>query len=149
SSHAQCCRSKRPSSAHANQARPQLGKRSHTRHPWTAILRRLGGVPLIGCPSAPYSASGSFFSSIAMSFNSLDSKTSPHSWHSTYSDSSSRETICTRGCLHCSGLTFFCGECDGWLCVINLSTIQLLSGNGRFPQIFDILRRLAKDVKYP
>ena len=39
-------------------------------------------------------------SSMAMSLNSLDSKTSPHSRHSTYSDSSSRLTICTRGCLH-------------------------------------------------
>jgi len=73
-------------------------------------------------------SSGSFVSSIAMSFNSLDSKTSPHSWHSTYSDSSSRETICTCGCLQCSGLTFFREECEGWPGVINLSTVQLSRG---------------------
>src|ERR1700730_14044760 len=34
-----------------------------------------------------------------MSSNSLDSKMSPHSRHSTNSASSSRLTICTRGCL--------------------------------------------------
>ncbi len=34
-----------------------------------------------------------------MSLNSLDSKISPHSLHSTNSESSSRPTICTRGCL--------------------------------------------------
>src|SRR2546423_11938992 len=39
------------------------------------------------------------FSSIAMSLNSLESKTSPHSWHSTNSASSSRATTRTRGCL--------------------------------------------------
>jgi len=38
-------------------------------------------------------------SSMFMSLNSLDSKTSPHSLHSTNSESSSRPTICTRGCL--------------------------------------------------
>src|SRR5882724_1455283 len=40
------------------------------------------------------------FSSMDMSLNSLDSKTSPHSWHSTNSASSSRATTRTRGCLH-------------------------------------------------
>ena len=40
-----------------------------------------------------YSSSNSLFSSIAISFNSLDSNTSPHSLHSTYSESSSRDTI--------------------------------------------------------
>ena len=38
-------------------------------------------------------------SSMFMSLNSLDSKISPHSLHSTNSQSSSRLTICTRGCL--------------------------------------------------
>src|SRR5205807_2188427 len=33
-----------------------------------------------------------------MSLNSLESKTSPHSWHSTNSASSSRATTRTRGC---------------------------------------------------
>ncbi len=36
---------------------------------------------------------------MAMSSNSLESKTSPHSWHSTYSTSSSRATTRTFGCL--------------------------------------------------
>jgi hypothetical protein len=44
-------------------------------------------------------SSGLMFSSMAMSLNSLDSKTSPHSWHSTNSASSSRATTRTRGCL--------------------------------------------------
>src|SRR5437016_6277424 len=43
------------------------------------------------------------FSSMSMSLNSLESKTSPHSWHSTNSASSSRATMRTRGCLQ----TFF------------------------------------------
>src|SRR5262249_8301561 len=47
-----------------------------------------------------YVSSVVILSSMAMSLNSLDSKTSPHSRHSTYSASSSRLTICTRGCLH-------------------------------------------------
>src|SRR5271170_2486428 len=84
-----------------------------------------------------------------MSFNSLDSKTSPHSWHSTYSDSSSRETICTRGCLHCSGVTFFWGDCDGWLNVINLPTVHLARGNMNLPRLGDILRRLAYGCQVP
>ena len=46
----------------------------------------------------------SLVSSMFMSLNSLDSKISPHSWHSTNSESSSRATICTRGCLHGSAL---------------------------------------------
>src|SRR5205085_5151972 len=44
---------------------------------------------------------------MAMSLNSLASKTSPHSLHSTNSLSSSRATTCTRGCLH-------------WLCMLLL-----------------------------
>src|SRR5215470_11660431 len=43
-------------------------------------------------------------SSMAMSLNSLASKTSPHSLHSTNSLSSSRATICTRGCLQDLGI---------------------------------------------
>jgi hypothetical protein len=30
--------------------------------------------------------------------------------------------------LHCSGLTFFREECEGWLSVIKLSTVQLSRG---------------------
>ena len=52
-------------------------------------------------------------SSMFMSLNSLDSKISPHSLHSTNSDSSSRLTICTRGCLQgCFVLTFEGGTGD-------------------------------------
>ena len=47
-----------------------------------------------------YSSWGGIFDSISMSRSSLDSKTSRHSIHSTYSVSSSRETIWTRGCRH-------------------------------------------------
>src|SRR5437660_479291 len=43
-------------------------------------------------------SSGSIFSSIAMSWNSLDSKISRHSRHSTNSLSCCRATICTLGC---------------------------------------------------
>src|SRR5580700_2531796 len=64
----------------------------------------------------------SFFirvSSIIMSLNSLDSKISPHSRHSTNSASSSRATICTRGCLHSFMVLLFSGGCDGGIEVIN------------------------------
>src|SRR5947207_15777434 len=59
-----------------------------------------------------------FVSSMAMSLNSLDSKISPHSRHSTNSVSSSRATICTRGCLHCGMLVLFSGNWDGGVGVI-------------------------------
>src|SRR5580700_8101031 len=51
-------------------------------------------------------ASPSVFSSMLISLSSLDSKISRHSRHSTNSASSSRLTICTRGCLH-GGLPAF------------------------------------------
>ena len=95
---------------------------------------------------AAYSSSGSFFSSIAMSLNSLDSKTSRHSWHSTYSVSSSRETICTRGCLHGSGAAFFWGDGEGWLGVINSLAVHL-DGIDDLWRFGVILLRLAMDVK--
>src|SRR5258708_39543395 len=60
-----------------------------------------------------------------MSFNSLGPKTAPHSWHSTYSDSSSRDTIFTRGWLYCSRLTLFGGVCDGWLDIITCRLFTL------------------------
>src|ERR1039458_8693309 len=49
-------------------------------------------------------------SSIFMSLNSLDSNISPHSLHSTNSDSSSRLTICTRGQLVCVGTSATLGD---------------------------------------
>src|SRR5271165_1834808 len=48
-----------------------------------------------------YSCSVEIFDSMSMSRNSLDSKISRQSRHSTYSASSSRETTCTRGWRHC------------------------------------------------
>lgn len=65
-----------------------------------------------------YDSSVNFVSSIIMSLNSLDSKISPHSLHSTYSESSSRDTICTRGCLH-GGLGTFAEADGGGIGVIN------------------------------
>lgn|SRR5438132_1216482 len=72
----------------------------------------------MGVASAVYDSSLNFVSSIIMSLNSLDSKISPHSLHSTYSESSSRDTICTRGCLH-GGLGSFAGADGGEMGVIN------------------------------
>ena len=98
---------------------------------------------------AAHCSSGSFFSSIAMSFNSLDSKTSPHSWHSTYSDSSSRETICTRGCLHCSGATFFWADCDGWLSVINFVDCSTLERKWAFSPNFRYFAATGQGCQVP
>ena len=77
------------------------------------------------CAAPCYSSSPSFVSSILISLNSLDSNMSPHSLHSTYSESSSRETICTSGCLQSSRLIFCCEsccleDCEGWLGIIGL-----------------------------
>src|SRR5271167_5209768 len=49
----------------------------------------------------PYSSWEEIFDSMSMSRNSLDSKISRQSRHSTYSASASRETTWTRGCKHC------------------------------------------------
>ena len=76
--------------------------------PGTAIERKEGQA-----------SSSSLVSSIFMSLNSLDSKISPHSRHSTNSASSSRDTICTRGCLHAGMLLLFSGTCGGGIRVIN------------------------------
>src|SRR4051812_48849169 len=62
---------------------------------------------------------GSFSSSMIMSLNSLDSKISPHSLHSTNSESSSRATIWTRGCLQGALSVFFSGSGDDGDGVIN------------------------------
>lgn|SRR5580704_67339 len=70
---------------------------------WFMNCRRAGNLWRANCCGAVQGldcSGGGVLSSIAMSLNSLDSKTSPHSRHSTYSESSSRLTICTRGCLH-------------------------------------------------
>jgi len=99
--------------------------------------------------AAAYSSSRPFRSSIAISLNSLDSNTSPHSLHLTYSESSSRETICTCGCLHWSGVTFcFLAGCDGWIGVICFPRYRL---SGRVciltRAIAGILGRSVQDVK--
>src|ERR1700686_748458 len=72
---------------------------------------RLSLGPRVG----PYDswASPSVLSSMLMSLSSLDSKTSRHSRHSTNSASSSRLTICTRGCLQ-GCLPEFCGRGNGF-----------------------------------
>ena len=66
-----------------------------------------------------YSFWGGIFDSISMSRSSLDSKTSRHSIHSTYSASSSRETTWTRGCRHGWSMDLLGGKfgvlSPGWL----------------------------------
>src|SRR5579864_4786034 len=86
------------------------------------------------------------FSSMFMSLNSLDSKISPHSLHSTNSESSSRLTICTRGCLH-GGFTLPVWE-EVDLNVINpegLQTSKRRRGtfSPEFHGILDLLCRLS------
>src|SRR5579871_1733484 len=79
-----------------------------------------------------------------MSLNSLDSKISPHSLHSTNSDSSSRLTICTRGCLHGCFLSTLCGVGDG-LEVIDPDGRPMKCGWGQdIAGIFGILKLLGR-----
>src|SRR5208283_1066049 len=64
------------------------------------------GTSALSCPSNVvrpdrYSCSVEIFDSMSMSRNALDSNISRQSIHSTYSASSSRETTCTRGWIHC------------------------------------------------
>ena len=93
----------------------------------------------MGVASAVYDSSLNFVSSIIMSLNSLDSKISPHSLHSTYSESSSRDTICTRGCLH-GGLGSFAGADGGEMGVINpVYERPCPGGKGKTPEIGRIL----------
>lgn len=96
-----------------------------------------------------YSSSRRRLSSISISLNSLDSNTSPHSLHSTYSESSSRDTICTCGCLQWSGLTFCLEDCEGWIGVMASRTVRLSQKGGRFVEIGGILGRVGLDVKSP
>jgi hypothetical protein len=63
------------------------------------LRRSLRGVAFPNQPIQESCASPSTLSSMLISFSSLDSKISRHSRHSTNSASSSRLTICTRGCL--------------------------------------------------
>src|SRR5208337_3570203 len=69
-------------------------------------------------------------SSIFMSLNSLDSKISPHSLHSTNSASSSRLTICTRGCLQGCCAAALCGA-EGDFDVINPGMPRQNLGGGQ------------------
>jgi hypothetical protein len=85
-----------------------------------------------------------------MSLNSLDSKMSPHSRHSTNSASSSRATICTRGCLHSLAGTLS-GDCGGGLGVINPGDHEKpgkaavrLTGNWRY---FSVTLGLVKSFR--
>ena len=81
--------------------------------------RRASGRGPVGTARRDQDSFDRFVSSITMSLNSLDSKISPHSLHSTNSESSSRATIWTRGCLHGAILLFFSGSGDGEDGVIN------------------------------
>ncbi len=81
-------------------------------------------------------------SSIFISLNSLASKTSPHSWHSTNSESSSRATMRTRGCWHGSALFGVAGIWGGLLDVINPEWLPLPKQAGEMePEICRILDR--------
>src|SRR6267154_4588583 len=86
----------------------------------------------------------SFVSSMIMSLNSLDSKISPHSLHSTNSESSSRATICTRGCLHGTMSLLFSGSGDGEDGVINPGFGFPCRTAGDLPEIGGILDRLPQ-----
>src|SRR5271155_1768015 len=83
-------------------------------------------------------ASPSVLSSILMSLSSLDSKTSRHSRHSTNSASSSRLTICTRGCLQGCLLAFW--GCENGFEVINPEASPSLNAEepirGNFPVFY-------------
>jgi hypothetical protein len=84
-------------------------------------------------------------SSVFMSLNSLDSKISPQSLHSTNSASSSRLTICTRRCLQDCGSGFAGGE--GGLEVINpavpLNFVERGTDSREFSGIVDRAMRLS------
>src|SRR5205814_3925877 len=79
--------------------------------------------------SADQASGALVLSSMAISLNSLASKTSPHSLHSTTSESPSRATICTGGCLQgCVMLVLgaVSGEICG--CSSDIQKVQI-SGN--------------------
>ena len=95
-------------------------------------------------PSQAQGSFRNFVSSMIMSLNSLDSKISPHSLHSTNSESSSRATICTRGCLHGAMSLFFSGVGDGEDGVINPGVGSLVERPGISPEIGGILDRLLQ-----
>src|ERR1700737_1775202 len=84
-----------------------------------------------------------------MSLNSLDSKISPHSLHSTNSESSSRLTTCTRGCLHGCFMSRLWGEVD--FEVINPEGLQTNHGGGDvcagIHGILDPVCRLSSPLK--
>src|SRR5271154_85956 len=90
-------------------------------------------------------ASPSVLSSMLMSLSSLDSKTSRHSRHSTNSASSSRLTICTRGCLQGCLLAFW--GCENGFEVINPEASPSMAHGGtdsrEFPGILSPLRDLS------
>ena len=92
-----------------------------------------------------YSSWGGIFDSISMSRSSLDSKTSRHSIHSTYSASSSRETTWTRGCRHGWSMDWlgwkFGALSPGWLRFMTFAlTARALV---QFPGILDRNQQLS------
>src|SRR5208283_4637107 len=95
------------------------------------------GTSALSCPSNVvrpdrYSCSVEIFDSMSMSRNSLYSKISRQSRHSTYSASSSRETTCTRGWIHCLSMDVLYRWMEvltvGWF--ICLRNMPLLRGRG-------------------
>src|SRR5215469_12512895 len=103
-------------------------------------------------PTSPYHAtqiSCSFVcSSMFMSLNSLDSKISPHSLHSTNSESSSRLTICTRGCLQACFISTLLGEGCG-VEVINPGGCPLTVDGQNFAGISRYCKTAIDVVKPP
>src|SRR5580704_5198793 len=82
-----------------------------------------------------------------MSLNSLDSKISPHSLHSTNSASSSRLTICTRRCLQgCFGAAL-CGA-EGDLDVINPHAPRMKAG-GQFLRLIPAILKRRQNLSSP
>src|SRR5207245_10893095 len=77
----------------------------------------LSAGPRPGCLAQ--SSSLSSLALMVLSLNALDSNTAPHSRHSTNSESSSRDTMRTRGCLHSAMLLLFSGTEDGGIGFIN------------------------------
>src|SRR5216684_1028509 len=83
-----------------------------------------------------------------MSLNSLDSKISPHSLHSTNSESSSRLTICTRGCLQgCFASRLWEGAVD--FGVISTAGFQSNKSGGHFRRNFRYFRATLRIGKPP
>jgi hypothetical protein len=67
--------------------------------------------------------------------------------HSTYSESSSRDTICTRGCLHGGFGTFAAVEGDGMEVINPVYWRPAREGEGKSPEIGRIFSLVGAVVK--